>query len=78
MYILNVINIFIGSTTPTQNGTGGLFKSGGSRMDTLKNWSISTYKCTKQLMYEKLGKSSRTIDTGNLSVDVIQCNLNLF
>lgn len=35
-----------------------------SRIENLKNWSISTYKCTKQIMFEKLGKSSRTVDTG--------------
>ncbi|XP_055374428.1 arfaptin-2 [Condylostylus longicornis] len=34
-----------------------------SKIDSLKNWSISTYKCTRQLMLEKLGKSQRTIDS---------------
>lgn len=36
-----------------------------SRIENLKNWSISTYKCTKQIMFEKLGKSSRTVDNGS-------------
>ncbi|CAG7833150.1 unnamed protein product [Allacma fusca] len=40
-----------------------LFRSPTSKIETLKNWSISTYKCTKQLMFEKLGKSSRTVDS---------------
>src|SRR5699024_11492939 len=35
-----------------------------SRIENLKNSSISTYKCTKQLMFEKLGESSRTVDAG--------------
>jgi len=30
----------------------------------IKNWSVSTYKCTKQLINEKLGKSSKTVDIG--------------
>lgn len=48
-------------TTPTQNDSTVLKTS--SRIENLKNWSISTYKCTKQLMFEKLGKSSRTVDS---------------
>lgn len=47
--------------TPSQNGDSCV-KTPPSKMDTIKSWSISTYKCTKQLMYEKLGKSSRTVD----------------
>lgn len=50
-------------TTPTQNDDATLMKA-SSRIENLKNWSISTYKCTKQLMFEKLGKSSRTVDAG--------------
>lgn len=34
-----------------------------AKIEHLKNWSISTYKCTKQIISEKLGKSSRTVDT---------------
>jgi hypothetical protein len=48
-------------TTPTQNDDSTILKT-SSRIENLKNWSISTYKCTKQLMFEKLGKSSRTVD----------------
>lgn len=47
--------------TPSQNGDSCV-KTPPSKIDTIKSWSISTYKCTKQLMYEKLGKSSRTVD----------------
>lgn len=32
-------------------------------IDALKEWSVSTYKCTKQLLNEKLGKVTRTVDT---------------
>lgn len=51
-------------TSPSQNGDSHLIKSNSSKIETIKNWSISTYKCTKQLMFEKLGKTSRTVDTG--------------
>lgn len=50
-------------TSPTQNDDSTILKT-SSRIENLKNWSISTYKCTKQLMFEKLGKSSRTVDAG--------------
>ncbi|XP_042207716.1 arfaptin-2-like isoform X3 [Homarus americanus] len=49
-------------TTPgTENGAA-VVRTGSSKMETIKSWSISTYKCTKQLLSEKLGKSSRTVD----------------
>jgi len=50
-------------TSPTQNGDSHVIKSNLSKIETIRNWSISTYKCTKQLMFEKLGKTSRTVDT---------------
>uniref|UniRef100_A0A1B6MR69 AH domain-containing protein n=1 Tax=Graphocephala atropunctata TaxID=36148 RepID=A0A1B6MR69_9HEMI len=50
-------------STPNQNGDSQIFKVPPSKIETIKNWSISTYKCTKQLMFEKLGKTSRTVDT---------------
>lgn len=31
-------------------------------IDALKEWSMSTYKCTKQMLNEKLGKCDRTVD----------------
>ncbi|CAG0879173.1 unnamed protein product [Darwinula stevensoni] len=33
-----------------------------SKIESLKKWSVSTYKCTRQIISEKLGKSSRTVD----------------
>ncbi|XP_032522406.1 arfaptin-2 isoform X2 [Danaus plexippus] len=49
----------------SQNGAGSstLLRAGSTKIESIKNWSVSTYKCTKQLLYEKLGKSSRTVDT---------------
>ncbi|EZA49233.1 hypothetical protein DMN91_006188 [Ooceraea biroi] len=50
------------SSTPIQNGDTQTMRTTQSKIESLKNWSISTYKCTKQLMYERLGKTSRTVD----------------
>ncbi|XP_023332974.1 arfaptin-2 [Eurytemora carolleeae] len=36
--------------------------SKGTKLETIKNWTISTYKCSKQSLYEKLGKTNRTVD----------------
>ncbi|CAK8686533.1 unnamed protein product [Clavelina lepadiformis] len=32
------------------------------KADTLKTWSVKTYKCTKQILSEKLGRGTRTVD----------------
>lgn len=50
--------------SPTQNGEIPHSKLPTSKIDVIKNWSVSTYKCTKQLINEKLGKSSKTVDIG--------------
>ena len=34
----------------------------GPTIDKLKQWGRSTFKCTKQTIYEKLGKTTRTVD----------------
>ncbi|XP_013165928.1 PREDICTED: arfaptin-2 [Papilio xuthus] len=50
----------------SQNGGAGnstLLRAGSTKLESLKNWGVSTYKCTRQLLYEKLGKTSRTVDT---------------
>uniref|UniRef100_A0A1L8DLP2 Putative arfaptin n=2 Tax=Nyssomyia neivai TaxID=330878 RepID=A0A1L8DLP2_9DIPT len=49
--------------TPSMSPNGDIMKNGASKIDTIKNWSISTYKCTRQLMMEKLGKTTRTVDS---------------
>ncbi|XP_012263822.2 arfaptin-2 isoform X2 [Athalia rosae] len=49
--------------TPLSNGDAQTMRSAQSKIESIRNWSISTYKCTKQLMYEKLGKTSRTVDS---------------
>ncbi|KAM6933725.1 arfaptin-2-like isoform 2-T2 [Xenentodon cancila] len=32
------------------------------KLDSVKKWSINTYKCTKQMFSEKFGRGSRTVD----------------
>lgn len=59
-------NIPLSSPSPSQNGDNPkslVTKPSRSKFDSIRQWSISTYKCTKQVISEKLGKSTRTIDT---------------
>nr|CAG4641921.1 EOG090X0AQE [Eurycercus lamellatus] len=48
---------------PGSNSSSEVRSATVAKIEHIKNWSISTYKCTKQLISEKLGKSSRTVDT---------------
>ncbi|XP_038626331.1 arfaptin-2 isoform X1 [Tachyglossus aculeatus] len=34
----------------------------GEKFDIVKKWGINTYKCTKQLLSERFGRGSRTVD----------------
>jgi DNA-binding transcriptional regulator GbsR (MarR family) len=43
-------------------GTAVVQNNAVAKMDNFKKWSISTYKCTRQLLSEKFGKGSRTVD----------------
>uniref|UniRef100_A0A5S6QMD4 AH domain-containing protein n=1 Tax=Trichuris muris TaxID=70415 RepID=A0A5S6QMD4_TRIMR len=46
-----------------RNGNGaGQFANAQHKLEALKTWGISAYKCTKQAIAERLGKSSRTVD----------------
>ncbi|XP_071127928.1 arfaptin-2-like isoform X2 [Mytilus edulis] len=33
-----------------------------SKIETIKSWSVNTFKCTKQYIAERLGKGSKTVD----------------
>ncbi|XP_032223196.1 arfaptin-2 isoform X2 [Nematostella vectensis] len=35
----------------------------GQKLETIKKWSISTYKCTRQYLSERFGKGTKTVDT---------------
>lgn len=60
-------------SSPTESNEATILKT-SSRIENLKNWSISTYKCTKQLMFEKLGKTARTHDAGTVFTEMLDRN----
>ncbi|XP_011871970.1 PREDICTED: arfaptin-2 isoform X3 [Vollenhovia emeryi] len=62
IYVCIPTAVSVSPSTPVQNGDTQTMRTTQSKIESLKNWSISTYKCTKQLMYERLGKTSRTVD----------------
>lgn len=37
-------------------------QSAQSKIETIRSWSVNTFKCTKQYIAERLGKSSKTVD----------------
>ena len=61
-------------SSPDRNGFGGSSSGGDggaispksallqSKLDNLRAWSINTYKCTRQVLSERFGKGSRTVD----------------
>jgi len=55
--------------SPVLSPSQEFLKNGASKIDSIKNWGISTYKCTRQLMFEKLGKTNRTTD-GELEAQI--------
>lgn len=58
-------SIPLNSPSPTLNGDDSkprLSRPAQSKIDSIKQWSISTYKCTRQILSEKLGKGTRTVD----------------
>lgn len=64
-----------------QNQSGALVLSDELRspalekLDLVRKWSINTYKCTRQIISEKLGKGSKTVDLELESqIDVLRDN----
>ncbi|XP_043233969.1 arfaptin-2-like [Amphibalanus amphitrite] len=61
-----------GARTPEVAAPGRTISPGSSvrrhsatvydKLESLKAWSISTYKCSRQLIAERLGRSTRTVD----------------
>ena len=60
------INIhFISEDSSSVSGSGPTVTTPSPRVNKLsgiKQWTISTYKCSRQSLYERLGKTSKTID----------------
>ena len=48
-----------GSTSVGPNGTP---QTPSVKLELWKNWTISTYKCSRQTILERLGKTTRTVD----------------
>lgn len=44
-------------------GPNGTPKTPSSRLESLKHWTVSTYKCSRQSIFERLGKTTRTVDS---------------
>ena len=62
-------NIPLSSPDHAHDGSTGKFSppqaialSPQSKLDSLKAWSFNTYKFTRQLLSERLGRGSRTVD----------------
>lgn len=52
------------ATFQTPNGTQVVRGTDpGAKMEALKKWTVSTYKYTKQMVSEKMGRRTRTVDT---------------
>ena len=58
----------LSSPEHSQNGQDNAQKPGSlasptaSKLDTIKSWTINTYKYTRQMVSERLGKGTRTVD----------------
>ncbi|KAI5934808.1 Arfaptin-2 [Manis javanica] len=50
------------SATPAGPGDEIARGIAGEKFDIVKKWGINTYKCTKQLLSERFGRGSRTVD----------------
>uniref|UniRef100_A0A3B3Y9U2 AH domain-containing protein n=1 Tax=Poecilia mexicana TaxID=48701 RepID=A0A3B3Y9U2_9TELE len=56
------------STMQTPPGSGAVVLSDDlknpamEKLDLVRKWSINTYKCTRQILSEKLGRGSKTVD----------------
>ena len=49
-----------GSTSTV--GPNGTPQTPSVKLELWKNWTISTYKCSRQTILERLGKTTRTVD----------------
>ena len=52
------------SKSPTDSGSGQVLVRAdtSAKVEALKKWTISAYKCTKQLVSERLGRRTKTVD----------------
>uniref|UniRef100_A0A3P9MRW7 ADP-ribosylation factor interacting protein 1 (arfaptin 1) n=1 Tax=Poecilia reticulata TaxID=8081 RepID=A0A3P9MRW7_POERE len=63
-----IMVILLSSTMKTPPGSGAVVLSDDlknpamEKLDLVRKWSINTYKCTRQILSEKLGRGSKTVD----------------
>ncbi|XP_041055178.1 arfaptin-2-like isoform X1 [Carcharodon carcharias] len=55
-------NIHQSQSGPVMSGEEPTRGIAGEKFDIVKKWGINTYKCTKQLISERFGRGSRTVD----------------
>ncbi|XP_062584982.1 arfaptin-2-like isoform X1 [Saccostrea cucullata] len=59
-------NIPLSSQGARQNNGGDFLPktvhAAQTKLETIKHWSVNTFKCTKQFISEKFGKGSKTVD----------------
>ncbi|KAM9818322.1 arfaptin-1 isoform 2-T3 [Syngnathus typhle] len=67
--------------TKTETSSGALVLSDDmktpamEKLDLVRKWSINTYKCTRQILSEKLGRGSKTVDLDlEAQIDVLREN----
>ncbi|XP_032812245.1 arfaptin-2 isoform X1 [Petromyzon marinus] len=48
--------------SPAVAGDAGFMGLAFSTLEMVRNWSLNTYKCTRQMVTEQLGRGSRTLD----------------
>ena len=61
-YQCKINNIFCFSATTTVPYSSAP-TTPNTKFESIKSWTISTYKCSRQTIFEKLGKTSRTVDS---------------
>ncbi|XP_042566478.1 arfaptin-1-like isoform X2 [Clupea harengus] len=66
--LTDVTQLHEGAAQPHPNSGGPVVISDGLRnptvekLERVRKWSINTYKCTRQMLAERLGRGSRTVD----------------
>lgn len=67
MFFLNPATSNIPLSTGHQANGGGDFipktmQAASTKLESLRHWSMNTFKCTKQYLSERFGKGSKTVD----------------
>lgn len=55
-------NVHHSQSNPVSTGNEAARGIAGEKFDVVKKWGMNTYKCTKQMISERFGRGSRTVD----------------